>query len=57
MKGFRVYRAIRREPNVESYLVDHTAIVYLMGPDGTFVTSFSHATSVADMTERLRRLL
>ncbi len=57
MKAFRVYRAIRAEAGDENYLVDHTSILYLMGPDGKFVTSFSHATSAADMTDRLRRLL
>ncbi len=66
-KAFRVYRAIRAEggraegaraeADNENYLVDHTSILYLMGPDGKFVTSFSHATSVAEMTDRLRRLL
>lgn len=57
MKAFRVYRAIRAENGNENYLVDHTSILYLMGPDGKFVTSFSHATSAAEMTERLRRLI
>jgi cytochrome oxidase Cu insertion factor (SCO1/SenC/PrrC family) len=57
MKAFRVYRSIRAEEGNENYLVDHTSILYVMGPDGKFVTSFSHATSVSEMTERLRRLL
>jgi cytochrome oxidase Cu insertion factor (SCO1/SenC/PrrC family) len=57
MKVFRVYRNVRAEDGNENYLVDHTSIIYVMGPDGKFVSSFSHATSVPEMTDRLRRLL
>lgn len=38
----------------EDYLVDHTSIFYLMGPDGAYVTHFSHVTPPADMAAILR---
>lgn len=38
----------------EDYLVDHTSILYLMGPDGAYVTHFSHVTPPADMAAILR---
>ena len=33
--------------------MDHSAIIYLMGPDGAYLTHFTHATSVDAMAERL----
>lgn len=38
----------------EGYLVDHSSIAYLVGPDGSFVTHFSHGTTPEQMAERLR---
>jgi cytochrome oxidase Cu insertion factor (SCO1/SenC/PrrC family) len=40
-----------------AYLVDHTAISYLMGPDGTFLQHFSHTASVDAVAERLREIV
>lgn len=39
------------------YLMNHTAITYLMGPDGKFVTHFSHGTTAETMAEELRRVV
>lgn len=58
-REYRVYYRLN-EPQPEDpqdYLVDHTAIVYLMGPDGKLVTHFSHGTSPDAMAERLGQLL
>ncbi len=41
----------------ENYLVDHTSITYVMGPDGDFVTHFSYGTSPEDMAKTLGDLL
>jgi protein SCO1/2 len=41
----------------ENYSIDHSALVYLMGPDGEFVTHFTYGTPAAQMTETLRRYL
>ena len=40
-----------------SYSIDHSAIVYLMGPDGGYITHFNYGTPAAKMTESLRRYL
>jgi protein SCO1/2 len=37
------------------YSVDHTAFVYLMGPDGEYITHFPYGTPAAKMAETLRR--
>ena len=39
------------------YLMDHTASVYLMAPDGSFLTKFMHGISAEDMADRLRSYL
>jgi protein SCO1/2 len=35
------------------YLVDHSTFIYLMGPDGEYVTHFGHDASAEEMAERL----
>jgi len=40
-----------------SYSIDHTALVYLMGRDGEYITHFNYGTPAAKMTEILRRYL
>jgi len=58
-KAYRVYYAKVQEEGAEAdeYLMDHTAITYLMGPDGKFVTHFSHQVGAEKMAERLREYL
>lgn len=41
----------------KNYAVDHTAGMYLLGPDGHFVTKFSYNTPVSDITEKLRTII
>jgi protein SCO1/2 len=58
-REYRVYYRLN-EPSADDpldYLVDHTGIVYLMGPDGKLVTHFSHGTPPDKMAERLGQLL
>lgn len=57
-KAYGVYYA--KVPNAEdpgNYLVDHTSITYLMGPDGKFVQHFRHDLPPDEMAEQLRKLL
>lgn len=53
-KAYRVYfaKVKAEDPNL-GYLVDHSALLYLMGPDGKFVRHFSHGTPVAEMAAAL----
>jgi cytochrome oxidase Cu insertion factor (SCO1/SenC/PrrC family) len=56
----RAYRVFYRKvtpPGMNDYLVDHTSLIYLMGPDGKFLTHFSHETPPERMAETLRRLV
>ena len=53
-KAYRVY--VKKVPDPKStagYTIDHSSIIYVMGPDGAYRTHFTHATSVDAMAERL----
>lgn len=39
----------------ESYLMNHTAAIFLMGPDGAFLTLFGHQNSPADIAKIIRK--
>lgn len=56
-KAYRVYAAKADvDPNDStSYLMDHSAIAYLMGPDGGFVTHISHGVTAAQVAEILAK--
>jgi protein SCO1/2 len=60
-KAAKAYRAYyKKVPNKDlpgSYTVDHSTILYLMGPDGRYITHFTHGTSPADMAKRLQAIL
>ena len=57
-KAYRVYyKKVRDEASSAPYTIDHSALIYLMGPDGAYVAHFSHTTGVEAMAERLAKLL
>ena len=57
-KAYRVYVKKVADPRSGAgYTFDHSAIIYLMGPDGAYLAHFTHATSVDAMAERLAKLL
>ena len=37
--------------------MDHSAIIYVMGPDGAFRTHFTYTVNADAMAERLTKLL
>jgi protein SCO1/2 len=58
VKAYRVY--VRKVPDPKSsagYSIDHTSLIYVMGPDGAYRTHFTHTTDVDAMAERLAKLL
>lgn len=59
VRAYRVYHAKveQEDGDSDAYLIDHSAITYLMGPDGRFVTHFGHQTSADAIAARLRELL
>lgn len=61
MKAYKVYAARAKAPNGqnddETYTVDHSSILYLVGPDGRFVAHFPHGTSAEDLAVALKKHL
>ncbi len=57
-RAYRVYfRKAKDERSAAGYTVDHSSIVYLMGPDGKFITHFTHTTSVDALAAGIARRL
>jgi len=51
------YRKVKDERSTAGYTIDHTSIIYLMGPDGRFVSHFTHVSSVDTIVAGLSRYL
>ena len=57
-KDYGVYYAKVQEGGDDAdYLMDHTAIVFLMGPDGQYAAHFGHDATADVMAERLAGIL
>lgn len=57
-RSYRVYYAkVPTAAGDGDYTIDHSSYVYLMGPDGAYLTHFSHATSAEDMAAGVRKLV
>ena len=57
-RAYRVYyKKADESDDSDDYLMDHTSLVYLMGPDGEYVTHFTFGTSPDDMAARIAKLL
>jgi protein SCO1/2 len=57
-KEYRVtYAKVENKDSPGDYSVDHSALVYLMDPDGKFLTHFAYGTSAEQMADSLARFL
>lgn len=61
-KAYRVYYgrsagSESKESGGEDYMMDHSSVIFLMGPDGRYVDHFSAIATPGEMAERLRQLL
>ena len=57
-RAFAVYaKAAEGADKNVNYLIDHTALTYLMGPDGTLRTFIAQTLSPAEMAEKIREHL
>ena len=57
-RAYRVYYAKVDDPEAgDNYLMDHSSVIYLMDPDGRYLTHFSHGTGPETMAKRLRELV
>ena len=56
-KAYRVYYQKVEEPGASDYLMDHSSIIYLMGPDGQYLTHFSHGSTPDEIAEGLDKAI
>lgn len=56
-KAYRVYYARAKGESSTEYLMDHSSIVYLMSPDGTYLAHFAYGTDVDTMAEGIAKFL
>jgi protein SCO1/2 len=58
-RKYRIYyaKAAEQDADDDAYTMDHSAITYLMGPDGAYVRHFSHVTNADRMAEQLREIV
>ena len=56
-KAYRVYYAKAGKGGGSDYLMDHSSIIYLMGPDGRFVKHFTYTTDAAALAAALKETL
>ena len=56
-KAYRVDYRKAEDPSASEYLMDHSSFIYLMGPDGTYVSHFAHNASPQEVAEGLKGFL
>lgn len=52
-KAYGIYAKKVATSDPENYLVDHLAVIYLFGPDGTPIAFLNHGATAADVTAML----
>ncbi|HRD74782.1 MAG TPA: SCO family protein [Hyphomicrobiaceae bacterium] len=56
-KAYRaIYRRVADQKSKAGYTIDHTTFFYLMGPDGKFITHFTHGVLPDVLAKRLAAL-
>ncbi len=54
-KAYKIYAQKVEDPDLTGgYTVDHVSLIYLMDKDGEFVDVFTHNSTVADISSRLK---
>jgi len=57
-KAYRAsYAKFKDKESATDYSIDHSTLVYFMGPDGEYITHFPFGTSADKMSEGIRRYL
>jgi protein SCO1 len=57
-KAYRVvYSKVKNKDSSGNYSIDHSALAYLMDPDGQYAIHFAYGTSAQEITEKLNKLL
>ncbi|MGE5546658.1 MAG: SCO family protein [Solirubrobacterales bacterium] len=57
LKAYKVYSAKVKGADPQAYTMDHSSILYLVGPDGRFVAHFPHGTTADELAAGLHQRL
>ena len=52
-----ILQADEHDEDDVDYLVDHSIVLYLCGPDGEFLEFFTQRTLVSDVVEKISRIV
>ena len=56
-KAYRIYYARAKDDSTTDYVMDHSSIVYLMSPEGEYLTHFAYGTGVDKMAKGIAKFL
>ena len=56
-REYRVFYMKPPQANDRDYLIDHSSLSYLIGPNGRFVQVFGHQASPQELADQLNKLL
>lgn len=56
-REYRVYYGKVDDEGGDDYLMDHSSLIYLIGPEGNYVTHFGHEATVEEIAARLAERL
>jgi cytochrome oxidase Cu insertion factor (SCO1/SenC/PrrC family) len=56
-KEYKVYYAKAEQPDSQAYLMNHSSFVYLLDPDGRFITVFPSDMDAEKMASELRKYM
>jgi protein SCO1/2 len=56
-KAYRVYYEKGKSTGGDDYLMDHTSFIYLMGPDGKYLSHFPPGTTAEQMAAAMEKHL
>ncbi|MBT4880066.1 MAG: SCO family protein [Alphaproteobacteria bacterium] len=57
ISAYKVYASKFEEEGMDDYLLDHSSIVYIMDPEGNYVSHFTHATPPEEMVKIIKEQL
>ena len=55
--AYRVYYKEAKSDELQEYLMDHSAYIYLMGPDGKYIGHFRHDQEVLDIVNGIKKFV